>query len=122
MSDREILDAKAMERLREWGGDNLVSQMVELFLANSPARMDQIRSGLEAGDAKETERGAHSLKSSSANLGATEVRRLAQEMEGAASQQDLGTASSLLPALEEAYTRTRAALEAAVPGTKDELA
>jgi len=121
MSDPEILDPKAMERLREWGGDKLVSQMVELFLANSPARMDEIRSGLESGDAKETERGAHSLKSSSANLGATEVRRLALEMEGAASQGDLGAALELLSALEEAYLRTCTALEAVAPGREDGL-
>jgi HPt (histidine-containing phosphotransfer) domain-containing protein len=111
MSDPQILDGKAMERLREWGGDELASQMVKLFLANSPSRMDQIRSGLAGQDATETERGAHSLKSSAANVGAERVRQLSLGIEGAASNQDLSTAAELFSALEEAYALTRAALE-----------
>lgn len=111
MSDLQILDSKAMERLREWGGEELASQMVELFLTNSPSRVDQIRSGLAGQDAEAAERGAHSLKSSAANLGAERVRHLALEIERAASGQDLSTAAELFLALEEAYALTRAALE-----------
>ncbi len=119
MSDPEILDGKAVARLREWGGDKLVAEMVRLFLANSPQRMDQIRSGLQSGDAQQTERGAHSLKSSSANLGAEGVRRIALQIEGAAAEEDLASASTLLPALEEAYSRACAALEAVERGNEE---
>jgi HPt (histidine-containing phosphotransfer) domain-containing protein len=116
MSEPEVIDAKAIERLREWGGDKLVAQMVKLFLANSPTRVDQIRNGVAGSDLKETERGAHSLKSSAANVGAEEVRRISLAMEGAATAGDLTTVADLIPALEEAYSRTRTALEAVERG------
>lgn len=116
MTDPEVIDPQAIARLREWGGDKLVGQMIKLFLANSPARMQQIRTGVDGDDAKEAERGAHSLKSSAANLGGEEVRRIALEMESAAGRGDLAEVKSLIPALEEAYGRARAALEAAERG------
>ncbi len=116
MPDKEVIDPKAIARLREWGGDNLLGQVVRLFLENSPARVEQIRTGVESEDAKEAEQGAHSLKSSAANVGAEDLRGIAQEMEGAAVQGDLATVRGLLPALEEAYARTRVALEAVEQG------
>lgn len=116
MTEPESIDPQAIARLREWGGDKLVGQMVKLFLANSPARVEQIRAGLASNDAEEAERGAHSLKSSAANVGGEEVRRIALEMEGAATRGDLEAVGNLLPTLEEAYERTRAALEVVEQG------
>ncbi len=116
MTDPEVLDPQAISRLREWGGDKLVGQMIKLFLANSPERVEQIRTGVDGGDTKEAERAAHSLKSSAANVGSMEVRRIALEMEGAANRGDLAAVRDLLPSLEEAYGRTRAALEAVERG------
>ena len=62
MTDRQTLDPDALARLEEWGGTELVAQMVGLFLKNAGGRMDQIRAGLTNGDIGEAERGAHSLK------------------------------------------------------------
>jgi HPt (histidine-containing phosphotransfer) domain-containing protein len=116
MTDPEGIDPNAIARLREWGGDKLVGQMAKLFLANSPARVQQIRAGVEGNDAQEAERGAHSLKSSAANVGGEEVRRIALEMEGAAARGDLEAVRSLMPMLEEAFRRTCTALEAVERG------
>ena len=103
MTDSGVIDHSALERLREWGGDNLAAQMVRLFLKNSGTRMDQIRNGVTAGDPEETERGAHSLKSSAANIGAETLRTLATNVESAALDQDLDTLRDLLPRIESAY-------------------
>jgi HPt (histidine-containing phosphotransfer) domain-containing protein len=103
MSDPQIIDPQALERLREWGGDKLAGQMVRLFLKNSGTRMDQIRSGLANSDLQETERGAHSLKSSAANIGAETLRTMATRMESAALDDSVDDARALLPTLEDAY-------------------
>jgi len=117
MSEPVVVDPAALDRLREWGGEKLLSQMIRLFLDNSPARMDQIRSGAQRdGDVEEAEKGAHSLKSSAANLGAEELRGLAATMEGHASDRDQAAVAELLPRLEEAYTRAREALEPMIGG------
>lgn len=111
MDDPQILDPRALDRLREWGGEKLLAQMVRLFLENAPQRMDQVRLGVSGGDVKEAERGAHSLKSSAANLGAQRVRSLAAEAEQSAAESDRDAVASLLPDLEEAFSQACRALE-----------
>jgi HPt (histidine-containing phosphotransfer) domain-containing protein len=103
MTDFQIIDPQALERLKEWGGDKLAGQMVRLFLKNSGTRMDQIRKGVSEGDLEEAERGAHSLKSSAANIGAELLRTLATRMESAALDANVEDARTLLPELEAAY-------------------
>lgn len=105
MTNSEILDPQALERLREWGGDKLASQMVRLFLKNSGTRMDQIRTGAADGDVEEAERGAHSLKSSAANIGAEIVRTLATQLESACLEDNPDGVRRILPDLESAYSR-----------------
>lgn len=111
MSDSRTIDPQALERLREWGGQKLAGQMVRLFLENSGTRMDQIRTGTAHGDMPETERGAHSLKSSAANVGAETLRTLATRMETAALEEDRDEARRLMPELEAAYSEAMNELE-----------
>jgi HPt (histidine-containing phosphotransfer) domain-containing protein len=103
MTDSLIIDPQALDRLREWGGDKLAGQMVRLFLKNSGTRMDQIRAGVAEANMQEAERGAHSLKSSAANIGAENLRTLATRMESAALDESVQNARALLPDLESAY-------------------
>jgi len=111
MSDSQIIDPQALERLREWGGEKLAGQMVRLFLKNSGTRMDQIRSGVASSDLQEAERGAHSLKSSAANIGAETLRTMATRMESAALDDSVDDARALLPQLESAYDNAMKELE-----------
>ncbi|TVP57089.1 MAG: Hpt domain-containing protein [Gemmatimonadales bacterium] len=105
-----LLDPAAFVRLREWGGDELLRKMIELFIQNTPARMDQIRTGVTDGDADAIERGAHSLKSSCGNLGAEQTRALAQRMETLGEESRLDEARALLPELDTTYDATLRAM------------
>ena len=98
----------ALERLAEWGGDELVSKMVELFLQVTPDRVQAIRSGLRDEDMKKVERGAHSLRSSAGNLGAKRVQELAGRIEELAS---LGNREGLAPLVGELETHFRATVQ-----------
>ena len=111
MTESEVIDPQALERLREWGGEKLAAQMIRLFLKNSGTRMDQIRAGVKQNDPSESERGAHSLKSSAANIGAEALRTLATRIEGAALNEDLEKMQELLPQLEAAYSTVMLTLE-----------
>lgn len=117
MNDGSVIDPAALERLRDWGGGKLMAQMVRLFLENSPARMEQIRAGLEGGEVGLAEKGAHSLKSSAANVGALAVRDLAAAMEAVAARGDLGQARDDLADLEAAYSAACNALQDIIEGT-----
>ena len=112
MTESHTLDDAALDRLRDWGGEKLLREIVRLFLANSPVRMDQIRTGLAKGDPSEVERGAHSLKSTAANIGASRVSALSSEFESIASAGRLDGLRDRFPELEEDYAAACGALEA----------
>jgi two-component system sensor histidine kinase/response regulator len=67
------IDMQVIQGLRDLGGDDepeLLAELIEIFLEDAPQRMKDITEGLAGGDIKRVERGAHTLKSSSANIGA----------------------------------------------------
>jgi HPt (histidine-containing phosphotransfer) domain-containing protein len=112
--DPNIIDPAALERLQEWGGPKLSNEIVRLFLEHGPTRMDQIRTAVD-GDALDVpERGAHSLKSSAANVGAVHVQEAASQLELAASGGDLEGFRGLISSLEEAYAQAARELEMVV--------
>ncbi len=115
-----ILDPAALERLEEWGGPGLSKEIVQLFLDHGPVRMDQIRGAMDSEDLEAPERGAHSLKSSAANVGAHHVHKVASEVELAASGGDLQRVCELIPNLEEAYTQATRELQVIVEEEEDE--
>jgi len=103
MTDIPVIDPQAIGRLREWGGQELPKKMIGIFLEHSPERVGQIREGLDTGTPRRAETGAHSLKSSAGNVGATRLQQLAQQAEALAEKEEMGALAALLPALEVAY-------------------
>ena len=118
--DPTIIDPAALQRLEKWGGPSLSQEIVQLFLENGPLRMDQIRAAMDGEDLDVPERGAHSLKSSAANVGAQHVQRFASEVELAASGGDLQTVRDLIPNLEEAYAQATRELAVMVEEAQNE--
>ncbi len=118
--DPTIIDPAALQRLEKWGGPSLSQEIVQLFLENGPLRMDQIRAAMDGEDLDVPERGAHSLKSSAANVGAQHVQRFAGEVELAASGGDLQTVRDLIPNLEEAYAQATRELAVMVEEAQNE--
>ena len=103
-----------LKRLEKWGGPSLSSEIVQLFLDNVPKRVEQIRGAMDNGDLTEPERGAHSLKSSAANVGAQHLQKISSELELAALQGELQRVRDLLPKLEQAFAQAARALEVIV--------
>jgi HPt (histidine-containing phosphotransfer) domain-containing protein len=98
------VDTTAFERLRALGGPALLARMIELYLENAPKRLEILLRGEGRADWAEMERAAHSLKSSSANLGFHRLGELAQEIETMAERK-----------VEAPMAMLRARLEAACP-------
>ena len=117
-TDAVVIDPQTHARLEEWGGTVLVTQMIRLFLANAPTRLDQIRKGLSEEGIAEAERGVHSLKSSAGNVGAVTVSRIAAEMEERAGDGDAAALAALFPDLEAAFAQAQEQLAATIAGTE----
>ena len=112
MIDPPALDLEVVERLNSWGGRDLVSQLIDLFVENTPIRMEQVRSGLSTGEIQEVERACHSLKSSAANLGASRLHFLAAEMEEIAARGEADPLGPLAERLETTYSEAVEQLKA----------
>jgi HPt (histidine-containing phosphotransfer) domain-containing protein len=104
------LDPTALARLRRIGGDRLLGEMIDLFLAHVPERVASAVAAGKAGDWQEVGRAAHSLKSSAGNVGMTAVRELAVALEQRAAADDGAAVAPLLRDLEEAFPRWTALL------------
>jgi HPt (histidine-containing phosphotransfer) domain-containing protein len=103
----QVLDAQALERLHRLGGKQLVDRMIDLFSTHTGPTVAQALASFAAGDYEGVERAAHSLKSSAANLGAEELKYLAEEIEQAAP-------SASRPKLEPLMAQLQSALERAL--------
>jgi HPt (histidine-containing phosphotransfer) domain-containing protein len=71
--------------MRWLGGDQqLLSELVGIFIDDGPKRLQAIRAALTASNVREVEHVAHSLKGSAAILGATRLQTAALALEDAA--------------------------------------
>ena len=75
------VDPDALARLERFGGAKLLREMIALYLENAPERLGAAEAGITTGDAAAAENALHSLKSSSAQLGAMRLSRLCEEGE-----------------------------------------
>lgn len=112
-ADRAV-DKATLSSLREQlaGPDPVFERILGLYLRELPGRMTAIRSAVEQGDAQALRDAAHSLRGSSATLGATLAAELSEALESGAVAGDLAPAPELLERLEEAARLTTAAFEA----------
>lgn len=112
MDEQPIVDQAALTRLQGIGGNKLVVQMIRLYLENAAERLRQIEAGLTpGGDPSDAEAGAHSLKSSAANVGAAQVRATATAMETAAQRGEWDRVRALREPLRQALERAAARLD-----------
>jgi HPt (histidine-containing phosphotransfer) domain-containing protein len=110
-----VLDTAVLDELRaSVGGDEaFVRDLVETYLAEGPQHMEQIAAAAGRADAEAIVRPAHTLKSSSAALGAARMSAISRQIEFAGRE---GRAADLAPLTDEAHATwaaTVAALRAA---------
>src|SRR5688572_1713456 len=73
VAQSSLLDAAALNRLPSFGGEKLLSGMIELFVKTAPTRAADAREALDCGDAAALRAALHALKSSAGQLGAATV-------------------------------------------------
>jgi HPt (histidine-containing phosphotransfer) domain-containing protein len=109
-----VLDLEILANLRDLpgeGDDGLLGELIDLFAQDAPARLVLLRAAVLQGDAKQVTQIAHSLKGSSANLGATYMAGLCNDLEQRARGGSLDGGMELHAQLELEYRRVVRALE-----------
>ncbi len=110
--DRSVL--ASLRELQEDGEPDIVAEVSSLFIKHAPEKISAIMQAAERGDAKGLQMAAHSLKSSSAYVGAMHLSTMSKELE------QMGRSGAMLDAkdkaemLKEEYMRVQAALEAEI--------
>jgi NO-binding membrane sensor protein with MHYT domain/HPt (histidine-containing phosphotransfer) domain-containing protein len=108
------LDQAVIANLRELGDSSLLSELAQMFLEEVPERLGALREAIEKGDAQAVKRITHTLKGSSATMGARRMYRLCLGLEQAGESNDLSAAASILELLNQEFDRVRTQLSVLV--------
>lgn len=109
ISSEAVLDAKVLGELKEIMEEDYLG-LLQTFLHNAPGLLSEARQAVIAGDIEAMIRPVHSLKSSSANVGAMRLSELARETERCAREGELAAAGRSFAAVEKAFGIAEAAL------------
>ncbi len=85
---------------RVGGDEELLDEIVELYLGEYPALLSEIQKSVQSGDAPGLYRSAHTLKGSLGTLGAEEAHQRALELEISGRSAQLAEAPTMLKDLE----------------------
>lgn len=99
-----------LKSLRRGDGPSVLERAVGMYLENAPTVLEELRRAVAGGDASAVWKIAHSLKSSSASLGAKQLAQHIGDMEGRARQNDLVEADSRLVRIETEFRKASSAL------------
>ncbi len=113
MADLPLIDQQAIENLRALNpGDNdeFLREIVAIYLEDTPQRLAELDQSLAAGDVSKFTRAAHSIKGSSANLGASTVRAAAEKLEHQSGKQGLADVAGLMAEVKAEFARAHAEL------------
>jgi HPt (histidine-containing phosphotransfer) domain-containing protein len=93
----------AIRALQRPGQPDLLGKILGMFVTNSRELVDHVRRALERQDAQAVFRAAHTLKSSSANIGAAGLSEQCNALELLGRQNRLAQAPDLLKQIEAEY-------------------
>jgi two-component system sensor histidine kinase/response regulator len=93
------------QTLQRLGGDeNLLHEIIEIFLEDAPRHLAALREAITQQDAETLERTAHSLQGELGYLSASELSHGARALEEKGRTADFKAAGNLLPAFEAALS------------------
>ena len=106
--DPHLLDIETVTTFVEMGND-IISGLVELYVANSTKEIQSLSQNAAAGQMDEIKKTAHSLKGASLNTGARAMGMLCLQIEKTIQNNDLEAARILITLLPELLEKTRLA-------------
>lgn len=110
--DHDVL--QKLHAMQRQGRPDIVTKVIRIYLTQTPAVVQTLRTGIINADAPTIERAAHSLKSSSHNVGATRLAELCQQLEACGRTRHLDDTLTLLETAEVEFAAVCVALEAEV--------
>jgi histidine phosphotransfer protein HptB len=107
------IDPDAIANLRELNpGDHgeFLREIVGIYIEDTPKRLADLRASLASGDVSSFTRAAHTIKGSSANVGAQVLKGIAERLEIASRKDGLGGVASQISDCEDEFERVKVEL------------
>lgn len=114
MSTELPIDPEAIENLRALNPDDddaFLKDIIGIFLEDTPERIAELKQCLTAYDQPRFTRAAHSIKGSASNLGATQVRAVAEKLEHQSRNSGLDGLDPMIANIESVFAIAKAELE-----------
>ncbi len=105
---------EALKSLQSEGDDGFLKEMIELFIADTPARFAEMDAALADNQQQDFVRAVHSIKGASSNFGADDLHNLCAEVEQMGRVGKMTETAEQVRAIHEEFDRVRAALLAEV--------
>ncbi|MGB3510677.1 MAG: response regulator [Microcoleaceae cyanobacterium] len=113
---KAAIDTAVLEELKEMTGGEMeiLIEVINCYLEDSPKLLDAISQAIVEGNAEVLQLSAHSLKSSSASVGAISLSQFSKELEYIGREGTTEGAESLLSQAKAEYQQVEAALQAEI--------
>ena len=95
-------------------GYEVVAELIQLFLANTPLMLAAMRDAIAQHNADSLWQAAHTLKGSSINLGAETITTLCSDLEASGQSGDIHDAGDIMQELEAEFDRVKSSLSRSV--------
>jgi HPt (histidine-containing phosphotransfer) domain-containing protein len=106
-----VLDPVVVETLRQLttpGEPDVLAQVLDLFLQETPKRIERVQSAWRSGNTDEVHRTAHSLKGSTGNIGARAMFAVCRDLDERVRAGELSSVPALIESLVAEYQRVEA--------------
>jgi len=113
-SSHEAIDTETLQAFREAIGlnaDQFLAQLIDVYLEETPLLMQAIHTAVAQNDAVAMQQAAHTLKSSSASLGAISFSKLCEKLESLGHSSTMAEAREVVVQFDSEYERVKIALQ-----------
>ena len=111
MSEGNFIEQQILDNLLQFLPEDKLHGLLSCYIDDSKKLIQQMKDALASSDAAETRRLVHSLKSTSANIGAMPISEMAKQLEQLAQEEKLDEVRSQYPELTKLFEQTRDALQ-----------
>ena len=110
------IEIDTLQQLKTDLGDEFITELVDTYCTETPELIVSLQNAYKDQDSETFRRAAHSIKSSSASLGAMRLSEQARQLEMIGKSGDLSEAAGQLDNLEAEYTLVQKELTELVHG------
>lgn len=114
MHQPKSINIDVIENLKALGGIDLLAELHSVYIRTSETLIKEIHTAIAGNDSHTLQQKAHSLKSSSGNMGALELSKICLQLEKMGEAKKIAEAKALAPSLDSEFKQVSIELAAII--------